>query len=70
MEENEELNIGPAIVGSEKNMIHQFIWAYKDGFSLRLRDLGSFKCHEIPIELTMIHPYSKILIDIMTCRCI
>ncbi len=51
-EENQEPNIGPTIVGIEKNMIHQFLWAYKDGFSLSLQYLGSFKCHEIQIELT------------------
>jgi len=51
-EENEKPNIRPAIVVIEKNMIHQFLWAYKDGFSLSLQYLGSFKCHEIQIELT------------------
>jgi hypothetical protein len=40
MEENQDPNIGLAIVGSEKNMIHQFLWAYKDSFFLSIKNLG------------------------------
>jgi hypothetical protein len=46
-EENQEPNIEPTIVRNEKNMIHQFLWVYNNDFSLSLKNLGSFKCHEI-----------------------
>jgi hypothetical protein len=47
LENNWEPNIELVIVGDERSKIHQFLWAYKDGCAFGLKNLGSFKGHEI-----------------------
>jgi hypothetical protein len=40
-------NIGSTVFGNERSRIHQFLWAYKDGFAFNLKDLKSLKGHKI-----------------------
>jgi hypothetical protein len=61
-----EFNIGPIVVGMIENMIHQFLWAYKDGFSFSLKDLGSLSAMKFKLNWPMIHLYSKGFIDTFT----
>lgn len=49
---NWEPNIAPKCVGDGKKKNRQFLWAYEDGFSFGLKDLGSLKGLEIQIEFT------------------